>query len=125
MKLLTAALRAQLPPLYTQENSKDPTVYLKFFTPDSNWTWLATEASPDEDNEHDLRFFGYVIGLEEEWGYFLLSDLETARGPLGLPIERDLYFEPGPFSEIIEHYRHDHGQLETGFSFPQTGETNA
>ncbi len=34
MKLLTAA---QLPQLYTQEHSKDPTVYLKFFTPDSNW----------------------------------------------------------------------------------------
>ncbi len=96
MKLLTAALRAQLPALYAQENSKDPTVHLKFFTPDSNWTWFATEASPDEDNENDLRFFGHAIGLEEEWGYCMLSELEENRGPMGLPIERDL------FSEVIK-----------------------
>ncbi len=113
MQLLTAALRAQLPPLYSQENSQDPTVHLKFFTPDSNWTWFVTEASADEDNEHDLRFFGYVIGLEEEWGYFMLSELESARSPLRLPIERDLYFEPGPYSEVIERYRRERGQLET------------
>lgn len=36
-----------------------------------------------------------MCGLEAEWGYFLLSGLESARGPLGLPIERDLYFEAG------------------------------
>ncbi len=110
MKLLTAALRAQLPALYAQENSKDPTVHLKFFTPDSSWTWFATEASPDEDNENDLRFFGYVIGLEEEWGYFMLSELEENRGPMGLPIERDLYFEPGPFSEVLNRYQQERGQ---------------
>jgi hypothetical protein len=45
-------------------------------------------------------FFGYVIGFEKEWGYFSLSELESARGPLGPPIERDLHFTPKPFSEI-------------------------
>ena len=58
MKLLTAELRRRLPPLYSQEKTKDPTVHVKFFTPDSNWTWFATEASEDEG---DFRFFGYVI----------------------------------------------------------------
>ena len=85
MKLLTQELRRRLPPLYSQENTKDPVVHCKFFTPDSSWTWLATEGS-EEDG--DFRFFGYVIGLEEEWGYFVLSELESARGPLGLPIDR-------------------------------------
>jgi len=28
MQLLTAELRAQLPPLYSQENNKDPTVHV-------------------------------------------------------------------------------------------------
>src|SRR5665811_323998 len=45
-------------------------------------------------------FFGYVCGMEEEWGYFVLSELESVRGPLGLEIERDLYFESGPFTQV-------------------------
>ena len=106
MKLLTAELRGHLPALYSQENNSDPTVHAKFFTPDSSWTWLVTEGAEDEN---DFRFFGYVIGLEEEWGYFMLSELEAARGPLRLPIERDLYFQPGPFSEVIKRYRAERG----------------
>ena len=96
MELLTEELRKTLPPLYGQERNKDPTVYIKFFTPDSCWTWYATEGSGQED---DFLFFGYVIGLEEEWGYFLLSELKSARGPLGLKIERDILFKPVPFSK--------------------------
>lgn len=97
MELLPAELRQSLPPLYSQENVDDPIVHIKFFTPDSNWTWYVTEGSPDED---DFRFFGYVVGFEEEWGYFLLSDLASARGPMNLQIERDLYFTPVPISKI-------------------------
>ena len=97
MKLLTAELRARLPALYAQEKIEDPIVHIKFFTPDSNWTWYATEGQADED---DFRFFGYVCGQEEEWGYFVLSELESAKGPMGLPIERDLYFRPAPFSQV-------------------------
>ena len=35
MKLLTEELRQRLPPLYSQEDTRDPTVH-KFFTPDSS-----------------------------------------------------------------------------------------
>lgn len=97
MELLPADLRQALPPLYSQETNKDSIVYIKFFTPDSNWTWYATEG---QEEEGDFIFFGYVIGLEEEWGYFSLSELMAARGPLNLPIERDLYFTQTPFSKI-------------------------
>ena len=107
MKLLTAELRAQLPPLYAQDGAKDHMVYAKFFTPDANWTWFVIEGEPDVD---DFRFFGYVIGLEEEWGYFSLKELTSTRGPLGLPIERDLYFKQGPFSEVIAQFRKEHGE---------------
>ena len=107
MELLTAELRARLPALYSQEHNQDPTVHCKFFTPDSNWTWLVTEGSAEDD---DFLFFGYVIGLEEEWGYFALWEMESARGPLGLAIERDLYFQPGPFSKVIEQYRRERGR---------------
>ncbi len=99
MKLLTEELKKTLPRLYSQENDPDPVVYCKFFTPDSNWTWFVTEGEPDGD---DFRFFGYVRGLEDEWGYFLLSELEAARGPLRLPIERDLYFKSGRFTDVVE-----------------------
>lgn len=97
MKLLTESIKRRLPPLRAQEGRDDPTVHVKFFTPDSSWTWYVTEGSAEGD---DFIFFGFVVGLEKEWGYFALSELETARGPLGLPIERDLYFDPGPFSEV-------------------------
>jgi hypothetical protein len=106
LKLLTEELRRTLPPLYSQEHNKDPVVRCKFFTPWSNWTWFATEGEPDEE---DFRFFGYVCGHEEEWGYFVLSELESVQGPGGLTIERDLHFTPAPFSEAIGRYRRDRG----------------
>ena len=97
MQLLTAELRAQLPPLYSQEKNKDPIVHLKIFCPWSNWTWFVTEGEPDED---DFRFFGYVCGFDEEWGYFVLSELESAHGPAGLAIERDIHSSLNPISAV-------------------------
>jgi hypothetical protein len=106
MELLTAELRALLPPLYSQENNKDPTVVCKFFCPWSNWTWFATEGSEDDG---EFLFFGYVIGFEEEWGYFALSEMREIRGPGGLTIERDLCFKSAPFSQVIGQYRRERG----------------
>ena len=107
MQLLTEELRAQLPALYGQEKNEDPTVYLKFFTPDSGWTWFVTEGSFVAD---EFQFFGYVIGQFEEWGYFLLRDLAKSRGPMGARIERELRFKPAPFSEVIKRHRLQHGE---------------
>jgi hypothetical protein len=106
MDLLPAEVRERLPKLYAQEKNRDPVVHVKYFTPDSNWTWYATEGQPEDD---DFLFFGYVIGFEREWGYFTLNEMKAARGPLGLPIERDLYFEPAPLSEVMrrEHYERE------------------
>ena len=50
MKLLTVEVRQRLPRLYSQEKTDDPIVHVKFFTPDSNWTWLVTEGEPDGDD---------------------------------------------------------------------------
>lgn len=97
MKLLTQEVRASLPPLRAQEGAADPVAYAKFFTPDAGWTWYATEGEPEGG---DFLFFGYVEGLECEWGYFLLSELESVRGRLGLPVERDLYFAPTSVSKL-------------------------
>ena len=63
----------------------------------------------DTDKEKvDFIFFGLVAGHEVELGYFALSELEEARGPLGLPIERDLHFEPTALTELME--RHARGR---------------
>lgn len=97
-ELLPDELRKGLPPLYAQENVKNPVAHIRFFTPDSNWTWFVTEGSPEGE---DFVFFGYVVGFEKEWGYFTLSELTSARGPSGLEIERDLHFQPGPFQQIV------------------------
>jgi hypothetical protein len=92
MKLLTKAIEAKLAkaPLYSTEKQDFAPVLVKFFTPDSSWTWYVLEAGRDGD---DWRFFGLVDGHEKELGYFTLSELQSAKGPLGLRIERDLYFD--------------------------------
>jgi hypothetical protein len=97
MKLLTEEIKATIPKLYSQEEVEDPIVHVKFFCPWNNWTWYATEG---EEDEGDFRFFGLVKGHEQEFGYFVLSELESVKGPFGLGIERDLYFSPQPLSKF-------------------------
>jgi hypothetical protein len=104
MKLLTKEIRKKLPPLYAQESKGGKAiVYLKLFTPDGAFTWYLTEGSPIKDEsgkEVDFHFFGLVDGLEKELGYVALSELESVRGPLGLAIERDLWWEPKTLEDI-------------------------
>jgi hypothetical protein len=113
MDLLDAESRAKLPPLYSGESlGLAALAQVKFFTPDSNWTWYASEGSPidadgyfdTEKEKVDFLFFGLVIGFEIEVGYFSLSELSATHGPLGLPIERDQFFTPKTLQELeIEH----------------------
>jgi hypothetical protein len=67
---------------------------VKYFTPDGSWTWYATEFDGID------TFFGLVSGWDIELGYFSLPELEGARGQLGLPIERDLWYEPQTLREL-------------------------
>ena len=96
MVLLTKEVLKKLPPLYSQEEKGlDAVAVVKFFTPDSNWTWYATEFDGED------LFFGLVDGFEKEIGYFRLSELQSVKGALGLPIERDMYFKPKTLKELI------------------------
>ena len=92
--LLTEEIAKSIPQLYAMENTKDPLVVCKFFLPATKWTWYVIEFDGKD------RFFGYVIGEYNELGYFSLSELEEVEGPYGLKVERDLYFEPLPLSEV-------------------------
>jgi len=82
MELFPVELRKTLPPLYSQESCPTPIVHVKLFTPDSSFTWFITEREEQEDG--DWLLFGLVIGLEEEWGYSLLSEIASARGSVRL-----------------------------------------
>jgi len=98
MQLLTKEIIDWLPKLYETETEEDPIAWVKFFTPDSYWTWYILEGEKQEDG--DWLFFAYVEGMVNEFGYVSLRELEHARGPLGMKIERDIHFLPKPISEI-------------------------
>lgn len=103
MNLLTAELRAKLPGIYDTEKSEEQMCVCKFFLPEGCWTWYVIEFDPEEE-----LFFGLVDGLEAELGYFSLEELESIRGPrFGLPVERDLYFEPTPLKTILAQVRRE------------------
>jgi hypothetical protein len=44
--------------------------------------------------------FGLVDGHAKELGYVSLNELMSVRGPMGLPIERDLYWSPKKLGDI-------------------------
>ena len=63
---------------------------LKIFDPCGPAVWLLTEMDPDAED----RLFGLGdLGMGyPELGWVCLSELESVTGPLGLHMERDLYF---------------------------------
>jgi hypothetical protein len=86
--LLTVADQAQL--LANALNGGDNLPVLKLFTPDGAATWLVSEVDPDDPD----RLFGLCdlgVGFPE-LGYVSLAELSALKGPLGLPVERDLCF---------------------------------
>ena len=98
--MLPPEIKEQLPGLYSgEEYGLEAKSLVKFFTPDSNWTWYASEFDGED------IFFGLVSGFEVELGYFSYSELKSVRGPMGLPIERDLHFQPLSLQELMKLHR--------------------
>jgi hypothetical protein len=98
--LLDPKSREKLPPLKSgEELGLEALAQVKFFTPDSNWTWYASEFDGED------IFFGLVDGFETELGYFSLKELQEVHGPMRLKIERDLHFEPKILSELLKIHR--------------------
>lgn len=82
-------------------------ILLRFYLPMTRAEWLVSEGSKDGD---DWLFFGYVRGIESEWGYFHLSEIQ---GPfnvamsvggqsVSVPVEtmRDESFRPCLFRDL-------------------------
>lgn len=64
-------------------------VVVKYFNPTGVGTWLITEGEKQDDG--DWLLYGYCHLFEWEWGYVMLSELESVRLPFGLGIEREIY----------------------------------
>lgn len=99
MRLMTAELEKRFAQVGSQEEVKDPVIVAKFFNPIGAGTWYATEY----DSENKM-FFGYVSifgGIEDEWGYFSITELESYESPYGTGIERDLYWTERKASSVI------------------------
>jgi len=87
------------------EQEYDPMPVVKLFAPDGSATWLLTEIDPDDpDIAIGLCDLGFGF---PEFGPVHLPELMAARGPVGLPIERDRFFDPEgqPLSTYIHKAR--------------------
>ena len=92
-KLITDEQRAQLLANGRQSldnDDFDPPPVVKLFTPDAGATWLLTEIDPD-DHDHAFGLCDLGQGFPE-LGYVSLAELQSVRGRIGLPVERDLHF---------------------------------
>ena len=62
---------------------------VKLFTPDAQCTWLLIELGND-----DIAFGLCDLGMgTPELGFVCMREIRELRGPLGLPVERDLHFD--------------------------------
>lgn len=96
MKLMTKEIEKRLEkfPIGSQDGKgMDAEIIVKYFTPFGNGTWLITEGEKTEEGDWEL--FGYCHISEWEWGYVILSELESLSLPFGLGVERDMYFRKG------------------------------
>jgi hypothetical protein len=109
MKLLTKEIEKKLPKLYSQENVKDPMVVVKFFNPTGSATWWIiegeweTHTEDGDEYKDDFTMFGLcmLFGPDEaELGYVSLNELQSIKLMFGLGIERDIYWNPKPLSEV-------------------------
>ena len=117
MKLLTEDLRERLMRNGTlrqqfQLEGRDEPDFLpvvKLFTPDAGCTWLLTEIDPEDP---DIAFGLCDLGMGyPEIGSVSLSELESVRGRLGLPIERDQHFNPTKTLSIYADEARQHGAI--------------
>jgi len=92
MKLLTQDIIRKFPPIGATDgkNPKDVEIIAKFFTPDAQASWYATEYDPRTGEMFGWADMGMGMG---ELGYFDFNEIKRLRGKMGLPVERDLYFK--------------------------------
>ena len=93
---------------------KDHPPVIKLFTPDAQCTWLISEIDPNETN----TAFGLCdLGFgEPELGYIHLPEIQSLRGNLGLPVERDSSFEGKHPMSVYAHAARKTGAITTSLT---------
>ncbi|HWQ04621.1 MAG TPA: DUF2958 domain-containing protein [Longilinea sp.] len=103
MKLMTQALEQRFAQVGSQDRKPDPMIIAHYFNPTGAGDWWATEYDPV-----DRIIFGYASIFNDwcdEWGYTSLDELAAYKGSFGLGIERDLYWQEKPASQVIPDFK--------------------
>jgi hypothetical protein len=96
LELFQKALRLRgAPPLYAQGKGKEDTVYVKIFDPCSSWSWFIMEFDGNDE------CFGYIKGIENEYGYISLTELANTPGRMRIGMEIDVWFKPTRLETVI------------------------
>ncbi len=92
MQFMTNEIMEGLPTLYqTEDTATDEKILIvRFYELSTGWQWFLCEYS----NEDKIAF-GYVMGNENEWGYFSLEEMEGIH-----TILRDEEFQPIMFKDL-------------------------
>ncbi len=70
-RLIPDEVAATIPALGATEECEAPLAAVHLFTPSGGWDWYLTEYDPETGEA-----FGLVRGIETEWGYFSVSEME-------------------------------------------------
>ena len=98
MILLTKKIREKLIKNHLeQDGTKTFKAEVKLFNPCGVGTWYLSELNPDTNVA-----FGLCELHEKELGYVSIDELKEIELPFFLKIERDLYFQPTHFSELMQ-----------------------
>ena len=98
MILLTKKIREKLIKNHLeQDGSKTFKAEVKLFNPCGIGTWYLSELNPDTNVA-----FGLCELHEKELGYVSIDELKEIELPFFLKIERDLYYQPTHFSDLMQ-----------------------
>ena len=98
MILLTKKIREKLIKNHLeQDGTKTFKAEVKLFNPCGIGTWYLSELNPDTNVA-----FGLCELHEKELGYVSIDKLKEIELPFFLKIERDLYYQPTHFSELMQ-----------------------
>ncbi len=98
MILLTKKIREKLIKNHLeQDGTKTFKAEVKLFNPCGVGTWYLSELNPDTNVA-----FGLCELHEKELGYVSIDELKEIELPFFLKIERDLYYQPTHFSELMQ-----------------------
>jgi hypothetical protein len=104
---LLANCQAQIIRMDNGEADIDFKPVVKLFTPDAQCTWLLTELGND-----DIAFGLCDLGMgTPEVGFVSMREIRELRGPLGLPVERDLHFDANKTLSAYADEARAHGRI--------------